>query len=117
MILTGEAHEVEVNQGIVEQLLHSLLITSKPSAIPSQLEVDITGLEIGGAVRVSDLTLPEGVTTDVDLDEQIAIGSITRAAEAEEAAPEGEEGEEGEAAEGGDESETGAEASAAGDAE
>ena len=86
VILLGEAHQVEVEQGIVEQLLHTLLITSKPGAIPSQLEVDITGLEIGGAVRVSDITLPEGVTTDVEPEEQIAIASATRAAEAEAAA-------------------------------
>ncbi|MGZ4759282.1 MAG: 50S ribosomal protein L25/general stress protein Ctc, partial [Acidimicrobiales bacterium] len=51
-------------------------------------------LDIGGAVRVGDLVLPEGVTTEVDPDEQIAIGSATRAAVA------GEEGEPAEAAEG-----------------
>jgi large subunit ribosomal protein L25 len=106
VVLIGEAHEVEINQGIVEQLLHSLSITSKPSAIPPQLEVSIDALEIGRAVRVSDLTLPEGVTTDVDPDEQIAIGSITRAAQTEEEAEgegaegEGAEGEGGEAASG-----------------
>ncbi len=86
IVLRGEAHEVEINQGIVEQLMHTLLITSKPGSIPSQLEVDITALEIGGAVRVSDITLPEGVTTDIEPEEQIAIASVTRAAEAEEAA-------------------------------
>jgi large subunit ribosomal protein L25 len=110
VVLTGEAHEVEINQGIVEQLMHTLLITSKPDSIPAQLEADISSLEIGGAVRVSDLTLPEGVTTDVELDEQIAIGSVTRAAEAEVEAPA--EGEEGEAAEGGDADGGGADASA-----
>jgi large subunit ribosomal protein L25 len=96
VVLTGDAHEVEINQGIVEQLLHSLQITSKPSAIPTQLEADISALEIGGAVRVRDLSLPTGVTTDVDPDEQIAIGSVTRAAvEEEEAEAEGAEGEAG----------------------
>ena len=119
IVLVGEAHEVEINQGIVEQLLYALQITSKPSAIPTQLEADISGLEIGRAVRVRDLTLPEGVTTDVDDDEQIAIGSITRAAQEEE--PEAEEGEgaegaEGETAEGAAEG-GGAAASDAGDAE
>jgi large subunit ribosomal protein L25 len=94
IVLLGEAHQVEVEQGIVEQLLHTLLITSKPGAIPSQLEVDISALEIGGAVRVSDLTLPDGVTTEIEPEEQIAIASATRAAEAE-AAAESAEGEEG----------------------
>ena len=119
IVLVGEAHEVEINQGIVEQLLHALPITSKPSAIPTQLEADISALEIGGAVRVRDLTLPEGVSTDVDVEEQIAIGSITRAAQEEEAEAEAAEGEaaEGEGAEAAPEGGGGAEASGSGDAE
>jgi large subunit ribosomal protein L25 len=119
VVLVGEAHEVEINQGIVEQLLHSLLITSKPGSIPTVLEADISGLVIGGAVRVSDLTLPEGVTTDVDVDEQIAIGSITRAAQEEEEPAEGEgiEGEAGEGAEGEGGGSGGAETTDSGDAE
>jgi len=118
VVLVGEAHEVEINQGIVEQLLYALLITSKPSAIPTQLEADISALEIGGAVRVRDLTFPEGVTTDVDEDEQIAIGSITRAAQEEEPVAEAEgEAAEGAAAEAAPEGGGGAEASGAGEAE
>jgi large subunit ribosomal protein L25 len=121
VVLIGEAHEVEINQGIVEQLLHALLITSKPGSIPTVLEADISELQIGGAVRVRDLTLPEGVTTDVDLDEQIAIGSITRAAQEDEEVAEGEEGEEGEGAEGAEAGEGGgsggAESTDSGDAE
>ena len=108
-----------INQGIVEQLLHALQITSKPSAIPTQLEADISALGIGGSVRVRDLTLPEGVTTDVDGDEQIAIGSVTRAAQEEEPEVEAAEGEGGEAAaEGGAaEGAGGGEAAPSGDAE
>jgi len=105
IVLEGEAKEVEQEQGIVEQLLHTLTVDARPGSIPPHLEVDISGLTIGGAVRVSDLTLPAGVTTEVDPDEQIAIASATRAAEAEAAATtdEGEgEGEAGAEADGGD---------------
>jgi large subunit ribosomal protein L25 len=97
IVLTGEAKQLEINQGIVEQLLHTLTVDARPGSIPTQLDADITDLDIGGAVRVGDLSLPEGVTTDVDPDEQIAIGSATRAAVAEEEA-EPTEGAEGEAA-------------------
>jgi len=96
IVLNGEAKELEINQGIVEQLLHTLTIDARPGFIPTQLDADISGLDIGGAVRVGDLVLPEGVTTEVDPDEQIAIGSATRAAIA------GEDGEPAEAVEGGE---------------
>ena len=39
-------------------------MNAKPADIPSGLSVDISGLEIGGALRVSDIALPEGVTTE-----------------------------------------------------
>ena len=95
IILEGEAKQVEQEQGIVEQLLHTLTVDARPGSIPTHLEVDIAELSIGGAVRVSDLTLPDGVTTEVDPEEQIAIASATRAAEAA-ATAEGAEGAEGE---------------------
>jgi large subunit ribosomal protein L25 len=87
--LVGEAKDVEQNQGIVEQLLHALTVQSRPGAIPSHLEADISDLTIGSAVRVGDLTLPTGVSTEVDPEEQIALGSVTRAAMAEDEAEEG----------------------------
>ena len=92
IVLIGEAKEVDNAQGIVEQLLHALTVSARPGSIPPQFEADISDLVIGGAVRVGDLTLPEGVTTDVDDDEQIALGSGTRA----EVEPEPAEGEAGE---------------------
>ena len=92
IVLIGEAKEVDNAQGVVEQLLHALTVSARPGSIPSQLEADISELVIGGAVRVGDLTLPEGVTTEIDADEQIALGSGTRA-EAEPVAAEVEAGE------------------------
>jgi large subunit ribosomal protein L25 len=100
IVLHGEAKEVDNNQGIVEQLLHTLTINARPGSIPTQLDADISALEIGGAVRVGDLTLPEGVTTDLEDEEQIAIGSVTRAAMADEEEAEAGEGAEGEGGEG-----------------
>ncbi len=94
IVLHGEAKELEINQGIVEQLLHTLTLAARPGSIPTQLDADISDLDIGGAVRVGDLVLPEGVTTEIDPEEQIAIGSATRAAIA------GEDGEPAEAVEG-----------------
>jgi large subunit ribosomal protein L25 len=121
----GEAEKVSRQGGVVDQVLTALLITAKPSDIPSGLTIDVSDLEIGSALRVSDLTLPAGVSTSVDPEDAVvtAVHGVSEeeleaaeaevagepaageAAEAEGEAAEGEaaEGAEGEAAEGGDE--------------
>ncbi|MEA2686597.1 MAG: large subunit ribosomal protein [Actinomycetota bacterium] len=76
--LVGEAELVDHADGMVEQQLFHLMIHAKPADIPSSVEVDITDLDIGDAIRVSDLQLPPGVTTDVDGDEPVVMGQATR---------------------------------------
>ncbi len=101
--LVGEATEVHHGDGLVEQQLFTLAIHALPTAIPSAIEADISELTIGGQVRVSDLVLPEGVTTDVDLESAVVVGQPPRVVVEEEVAGEGE-------------AEEGAEAPAAADA-
>ena len=94
--------------GLVDQQLFTLSINAVPAAIPTSIEVDVSGLTIGAAIRVSDVTLPSGVTTDVDPEAAIAIGQPPRVVSAEEEG-EGAEGEtagEGAAAEAGGGGET-----------
>jgi large subunit ribosomal protein L25 len=105
--LEGEAKAVLDAQGVVDQTMHTLTVLAKPGSIPNELVVDISGLTIDEPVRVSAIALPEGATTEVDPEEVVASGQITRAAVEEET--EAVEGEEGEGAEG-----EGAEASADG---
>jgi large subunit ribosomal protein L25 len=80
ILLVGEAKAVEQDQGIVEQQLTSLAINATPDRIPPHLEVDISGLAVGDTVRVSDLSLPSGVTTDVSPDEPVVLATVSRAA-------------------------------------
>ena len=61
----GEAPGLEKG-GILEQPLRELTIRCLASNIPSSLVVDISGLEIEDSLRLSDIPLPEGVTTDED---------------------------------------------------
>jgi large subunit ribosomal protein L25 len=96
IVLVGESLELTREGGIVDQSMFHLTVSAKPGSIPNELTVDISGLTIGDAVRVGDLTLPEGVETDVDAEEPIVIGQAPQAEEL----PEAVEGEEGEAAEG-----------------
>ncbi len=57
--------------------------------------MDISELTIGAQLRISDLTLPAGVSTDIDPETAIAIGQPPRVVTLE---AEGEEGEESAAA-------------------
>src|SRR5690606_20730819 len=66
IVLEGEAQQVTFENGVVDQVLVALLITAKPADIPAQLTLDISPLEIGASLRVSDIELPPGVTTPVD---------------------------------------------------
>jgi large subunit ribosomal protein L25 len=71
--LTGEAQQVAMNQGVIEQPLISLTVQAVPDRIPNSIEVDISALAIGDTIRVADLPLSEGVTTEVDGDEAVVI--------------------------------------------
>jgi large subunit ribosomal protein L25 len=77
VILVGEAKEVEVAKGLIEQPLLSLTVNATPGAIPSSIEVDVTELTIGDMIRVGDLALPAGVTTDIDPDETVVIAAAS----------------------------------------
>ena len=120
IMLEGESEAVNAASGTIDQQLFTLSVNTTPTNIPNELTVDVSGLDIGDSIRVSDLKLPSGVTTDVDPEEAVAIAQVTRAtiegealeAEAEAAAEEGDAAG-GESAEG----EAGETAEAEGDAE
>jgi large subunit ribosomal protein L25 len=47
--------------GTLSTDLHSVLVACTADHIPEEIVVDLTGLEMGDAVRISDLQLPKGV--------------------------------------------------------
>lgn len=95
IVLTGESQAVKDASGTVDQQLFSLTVNSTPGNIPNELTVDVSDLAIGDSVRVGDLQLPPGVTTDVDPEEAVVVAQVTRATleaeQLEEAAAEGED--------------------------
>ena len=108
---------------MVDQNMFSLSVSAAPDNIPNELEIDISDLTVGDSKRVGDISLPVGVTTDVDPEETVAVGMITRstleamaAEEAAEAAAEAAEAE-GEFAEGAEGDEAAASANEGGDAD
>jgi large subunit ribosomal protein L25 len=81
LVIVGTATQVEQERGLVEQTLTSLTVHCTPTEIPEEVQVDVADLEIGGAVRVRDLKLPKGVTTDLDPEEVVVIATAARAEE------------------------------------
>ena len=95
--LVGDAEGVN-RGGVLEQMVHTVSVEAKPADVPTALQIDISALEIGDSVRISDLTIPAGVTVRNDPDDLVAHISAPRVAEAEEGAEGAEEAEGGEAA-------------------
>ena len=109
--LTGQAAG-QLEGGVTQQVLSEIEIECLPKDIPGQFEIDISALEIGDALHVSDLDT-ENITVLTNPDNTIVI--VAGAAPEEEVVEEellegveGEEGAEGESegeSEGGDEEE------------
>jgi large subunit ribosomal protein L25 len=95
VVVGGEAQPVKMGEADVLQVLHTLRVECLPAAIPEVIEVDVSGLDhVDAGIRVSDLTLPEGVTTVADPEElvvKLAARRVSAADEEEEAAAEGAE--------------------------
>ncbi len=93
--LVGEALEIAHGDGIVDQQLFTLHVKAKPTEIPPSVDIDITDLTIGGALHVSDITIPPGVELETDPHTTVVAGNpprvqvvtVAEEVEGEEAAP------------------------------
>jgi large subunit ribosomal protein L25 len=79
--LVGEAEEVHRADGVVDHQLFNLTVHAVPGRIPNNIDVDISALAIGDTIRVGDLQLPEGVSTDVDPEMAIVLGQPPQVSE------------------------------------
>ena len=79
--------EIAAGDGMLDQQLVQIPLEAEATSIPSGIDVDVTGLEVGQSVHASDLKLPPGVTLQVE-PETLVLHVIARTAEepAEEAA-------------------------------
>jgi large subunit ribosomal protein L25 len=82
--------------GSLNVALHTLTVSVPADQIPEELVVDLTGLEIGSNVRVSDIKLPPSAKSVID--GEVVVASVTgMMAEVAEEPAEGAEGGEAEA--------------------
>lgn len=76
--VVGEAKKVTQLSGMVDQVMFSLNVLAKPGSIPNELIADVTELDVGESIRVADIELPAGVRCELDAEEPIAVGVVTR---------------------------------------
>lgn len=60
ILFLGECPGVEAG-GVLQERLRELEVECLPTEIPKHIEVDISGLEIGGSIHAKDLRLAEGI--------------------------------------------------------
>lgn len=80
---------VKLGGAIISHVLNELEVSCLPGQLPEFITVDLSKLETGASIHVSELTLPEGVTIVAHGDDQtVATSSIPRGAASTDAAAE-----------------------------
>jgi large subunit ribosomal protein L25 len=113
-LLGGEDAPGVREGGVLSQPLREVTVEALPLEMPEHIDLDVSGMDIGATLRISDLTAPEGSTL-LD-DPEMVVATVTAPTKVVEPEPteeelaameaegeegvEGEEGAEGEAAEG-----------------
>ena len=98
--LVGESVGAKAG-GVLSQVAREVRVEALPLEVPERLELDVTAMEIGDSLRLTDLSTPEGVALLDDPETVLATVTVpTRVEEPEEEVEEVEEGEEGEVPEG-----------------
>ena len=75
VVLKGEAPGVKVQGGILEQMVREIEIECLPADIPANIEGDVSKLEFGQTIRVSDL--PHNDKVKIITDPGQAIAHVT----------------------------------------
>ena len=80
--------------GVLNIVQHELELVCDAAHIPDEIHIDLTGLEIGDSIHISEVKLPEGTKAAID-DRDFTVATVVapsamKQTEEEEAAPEGE---------------------------
>jgi large subunit ribosomal protein L25 len=101
LLLGGEDAPGVREGGVLSQPLREVNVEALPLEVPEHLDIDVSSMDLGDTLRISDLTTPEGVTLLDDPELVIAtVTAPTKVVEPEPTEEELAEGEEGELAEG-----------------
>ena len=97
----GEEESLGLKRGgVINHTRHEIELNVPADAIPESIVVDVTNIDIGDAVKISEITLPDGAVPTIT-DRDFTILAIVAPSGLKSAgADDDEEGEEGEAVEG-----------------
>ena len=79
--------------GVLNIVVHDLALVCDAAEIPNEIHIDLTGLDIGDTIHISEVKLPKGAkpaNEDEDFTVATIVAPSAMKAEEEEAAPEGE---------------------------
>lgn len=71
---TGEPVGVKTGGGVLEHVLHKVKVRCLPKHLPEVIMVDVTALDIGKAIHIGEIPLPEGV--EILGDKHISVLSV-----------------------------------------
>ena len=63
--LIGTPEGVRLGGGKLEQIIYDLPLRCVPSKIPEVIEVDVSGLDVGDVLHISDISFDEGIEVTV----------------------------------------------------
>lgn len=77
--LVGVPNGVRQEGGVLEQVIHEVPVRCLPDQIPESIELDVTALNIGDSLHVSDLRVAEGIEVLMDPERTLCLVSVPRA--------------------------------------
>jgi large subunit ribosomal protein L25 len=73
IVYVGTPEGVRLGGGLLDQIMHDLMVEADPSNIPHHIDVDVSTLGVGKSLHVSDLSVPAGVRILEDADATVCI--------------------------------------------
>jgi len=71
---SGDAAGVKTGGGVLEHVLHRIKVRALPKDLPEQIVVDVTALEVGKSIHLSEVIAPEGV--EILGDKKVTVLSV-----------------------------------------
>lgn len=79
--------------GVLDQQIREITLLCMPNAIPDEIEADVSGMELGDSLHISDLTVPAGIEFATEDSLTVATVLVPRGLKDGEGEPEAVEGE------------------------